>query len=94
MLENLRYDLPEVELKLGTYNAPQRNNCLNVKIIAPSTRTTQLTEACDQLCAWFGKEQNIHAESELRNKLQHCLPGSLSLHAHTTSSRDPHLVFD
>ena len=65
-----------------------------LKIIAPSTRTTQLTKTCDQLCAWFGKEQNIHAESELRRKFRHCLPRSLSLHTHTASSRDPHLVFD
>jgi hypothetical protein len=37
--------------------------------------------------AWFGKEQNIAAKSELREQIWHCLPGTQYFHTHFLSTR-------
>jgi hypothetical protein len=77
-----------MEPSLGTYDALQRNDHLNV----PRSLSLLLERHVPQRhvmnsAAWFGKEQNIDAKSELREQIWHCLPGTQYSHTHSPSTR-------
>jgi hypothetical protein len=77
-----------MEPSLGTYDALQRNDYLNVprSLSLPLERHIPQRHVINS-AAWFGKEQNIDAKSELREQIWHCLPRTRYSHTHSPSTR-------
>jgi hypothetical protein len=77
-----------MEPSLGTYDALQRNDYLNVprSLSLPLERHIPQRHVINS-AAWFGKEQNIDAKSELREQIWHCLPGTQYFHTLSLSTR-------
>lgn len=93
---------PGIEPKLGTYDALQRNNSLDVpRSLSLSLERNNSQRRVTNCAAWFGKEQDNHAKPKLRKKFWHCLlatlyPRTQPLHAtrilSPTNTRSPALL--